>query len=94
MPKPKVGAPSELTASPSGVRIFASTSSKIWPVASSTSGTPRTVSSSPSSIGDGSARFSPSIETSSPRPVTTASVPWYDSVKSCLTARSTVSVRM
>ena len=93
MPKPKVGAPSELTASPSGVRIFVLTSSKIWPVASSTSGTPRTVSSSPSSIGGsgGAVAVDRDVE---PRPVTTASVPSYDSVKSCLKARSTVSVRM
>ena len=93
MPNPKVGAPSELTDFPSGVRIFVLRSSSTVPVASATPSTPRTVSSNDASTG-GSGGLSPSIEMSSPRPVTTASVPAYDSVKSVVNARSIVSVRM
>ena len=93
MPKPNVGAPSELSASPSGERIFVLRSSRIEPVASATPSMPRTVSSSETSTG-GLGGCSPSIEMSSPRPVTTASVPAYDSVKSVVKARSIVSVRM
>ena len=93
MPKPNVGAPSELTASPSGERIFVLRSSRIEPVASATPSTPRTVSSSDASTG-GLGGCSPSIEMSGPLPITTASVPAYDSVKSVLNALSIVSVRM
>ena len=92
MPNPKVGAPSELTASPSFVRIFVSDSSRTLPVASATSGTPRTISSTDSATG-GLSTLSPSTEMSRPLPVTTASVPAYDSEKRFLKARSIVSVR-
>ena len=93
MPNPKVGAPSELSASPSRFRIFVLRSSSTDPDASATSSTPRTVSRSEASTG-GFGGASPSIEMSSPLPVTTASVPAYDSVNSVLKARSIVSVRM
>ena len=68
-------------------------SSRIDPVARATWSTPRTVSSSDASTG-GLGGASPSIEMSSPRPVTTASVPAYDSVKRVVKARLIVSVRM
>ena len=93
MPNPSVGQPSELTGSPSESRSFVLSSSATLPVASATSSTPRTTSSSDASIGGGGG-FSPSIEMSSPRPVTTASVPAYDSVKRFVNALWTVSVRM
>ena len=67
MPNPNVGAPSELTASPSGVRIFVLRSSSTVPVASATPSTPRTVSSSDASTG-GLGGASPSIEMSRPLP--------------------------
>ena len=74
MPNPSVGQPSELTASPSEVRSLVLSSSATLPVASATPSTPRTTSSNDASTG-GSGGFSPSIEMSRPRPVTTASVP-------------------
>ncbi len=93
MPNPNVGAPSLLTASPSRFRIFVLSSSSTDPVASATSSTPRTVSSREASTG-GFGGVSSSIEMSSPFPVTTASVPAYDSVNKVVKARLTVSVRM
>jgi hypothetical protein len=64
----------ELTDFPSGVRILVLSSSSTVPVASATSSTPRTVSSTDAGTG-GVGGDSPSIEMSSPFPVTTASVP-------------------
>ncbi len=93
MPKPSVGQPSEFTDSPSGVRSFVLFSSRMLPVASATPSTPRTVSRSEASTGGGGGLL-PSIEMSSPLPVTTASVPAYESTSSSLNARWTVSVRM
>ena len=93
IPNPSVGHPSELTASPSGVRTFVFCSSSTLPVASATPSAPRTVSSTDSSTG-GLGGFSPSTEMSRPFPVTTASVPAYESTRRFVNARWTVSVRM
>ena len=93
MPKPSVGQPSEFTASPSEVRIFVFRSSSTLPVASATSSTSRTTSRSEASTG-GAGGFSPSIEMSRPLPVTTASVPAYESTRRLVNAFWTVSVRM
>jgi hypothetical protein len=77
----------------SGVRTFVLLSSRTLPVASATPSTPRTSSRIDASIGGGGG-LSPSIEMSSPLPVTTASVPAYESTSSSLKACWTVSVRM
>jgi hypothetical protein len=92
IPKPKLGAPPVLIASPSGFRIFVFVSSRMLPVARPTSGTARTVSRRAASTG-GAGAASPSIEMSGPWPCTTASVPARDSVKRFENALSIVSVR-
>ena len=77
--------------SPSAVSSFVW---KSWtePVATSTPSTARTRSSSSSGTG-GAAADSPSKLMSAPLPVTTASVPAYESTKIWSKARSIVSVR-
>ncbi len=89
-PNANEGAPPVSIGSPSGL------SSLVWksltePVATSTPSTARTCSRTSSGIGGG-CDCSPSKLMSAPLPVTTASVPAYDSTKMALNALSIVSV--
>ena len=90
MPNANEGAPPVSIDSPSGL------SSLVWksvtePVATSTPSTARTRSRTSSGIG-GACDCSPSKLMSAPLPLTTASVPAYDSTKMALNALSIVSV--
>ncbi len=90
MPNANEGAPPVSIDSPSGL------SSVVWgsvtePVATSTPSTARTRSRTSSGIG-GDSDVSPSKLMSAPLPLTTASVPAYDSTKMALNALSIVSV--
>jgi hypothetical protein len=90
MPNANDGAPPVSIGSPSGL------SSLVWgsvtePVATSTPSTARTCSRAFSGIG-GASDCSPSKLMSAPLPLTTASVPAYDSTKIALNALSIVSV--
>ena len=91
MPNANDGEPPVSIASPSGRSSFVCRSCT-EPTAISTPSTPRTVSSVSSGIGGGSGD-SPSKLKPGSLPVTTASVPAYESTKIASNALSIVSVR-
>jgi hypothetical protein len=91
MPKPNDGAPFVSTTLPFLSRIFASAWSATFPAAASTFGSVRTRARSDCGT-DGDCAMSPSKLMPAALPVTTASVPAYDSLKMLLNASSIASV--